>query len=369
VVDVGTEYTRLGQGVILFLIQVGGLGIMTFSVLALVLAGRRISLDQEKALRGTFTAVAGWRLPRLFGGIVLVTFLVEAAGFLTLWRAFGDPWPAAFHSVSAFCNAGFSLFADSLQRCGPAVIVPVLVLLILGGLGFTTIMELFRCVVPRSGARRRFTLHARLALLTTFSLWAAGAALLALAERGHVGDAVFMSASARTAGFDTTPVGALSRLSLFILSVLMFIGASPGSTGGGIKTTTFALAILAARATLRGQPTIVTHGREIPRDVITRMFAIILCSASVVLFGIVLIDVLEEGRGFGLLPLSFEIVSAFGTVGISTGITASLTTASQCLLCAVMFIGRVGSLSLFLFFGREAAASRVRYPEERILVG
>jgi trk system potassium uptake protein TrkH len=369
VVDTGTDFTAAGQGVILGLIQLGGLGIMTFSVLALVLAGRRVRLDQEAAVKESFTSIATMSLGRLLVTIVGVTLLLELVGFLALDQALGDTWSAAFHSVSAFCNAGFSLYAESLRDRGPGVVLAVLFLLVLGGLGFTTLLELGRNLWWRRHKRRRFTLHARLVFLTSILLWGGGTLLLAATEGGGLDHAVFMSASARTAGFETTPVGELSGASLLVLIPLMFVGASPGSTGGGIKTTTLAIGVLAARVVLRGRSRMVVFEREIPRSLVRRMYAVIFCSVLVIFLAVFLLHVFEGGRAERVLALTFEAVSAFCTVGLSTGVTPDLTVASKVLLCVVMFVGRVGSLSFFVLLVRDAPSSHVRYPEERVHIG
>lgn len=362
VVDTGTAFTSAGQTVIAILIQLGGLGIMTLSVFALVLTGRRLSIDQENTIKESFTAVARWRLSRLLGTVVGFTVVLEGAGCVVLYMGLHDWGQAAFHSISAFCNAGFSTFTTSLREQSTGTVAVILALFVLGGLGFTTLVEL----VHKRGSGQRFSLHARLVFLTTFLLWVGGTLLLWAAERGGLGNAFFMSASARTAGFETTSVGGLSGASLLILIPLMFIGASPGSTGGGIKTTTLALAVLVVRGALGGRDRVTARGREIPNDLVRRMFAVIVCSMLVVFVAIFLLQVFE---GTDLLPLAFEAVSAFATVGLSTGVTPDLTAASKILLCALMFIGRVGSLSIFLLLVRDRSASRVRYPEERILIG
>ena len=367
VVDTGGDFTTAGQVVIAGLIQLGGLGIMTFSVLALLLAGRRVALDQEVALRETFTTVARWPLGKLFLAIVAVTFGFELVGFLVLSASMGS-WPAAFHSISAFCNAGFSLNSDSLQGEGAAVFLPILFLFVLGGLGFTTILEIAGKLRRREN-RRQFSLHARLVFVTSIILWGGGTILLAFTEGGDLETAFFMSASTRTAGFDTCAVSAMSGASLFVMIPLMFVGASPGSTGGGIKTTTLALGVLVARGFFRGQERIVAYGREIPIGLTRRMFTVVFFSALVVFLAVFLLHVFEGSRADSVLAYGFEAVSAFGTVGLSTGITPALSVPSKLLLCAVMFIGRVGSLSLFLVFMRDEPPSRVRYPEEQVLIG
>jgi len=368
VVDTGTAWTHAGQAVIAALIQVGGLGIMTFSVLALVLVGKRVGLSHQNAIKKTWTPLRHWHVGRLLGAVISVTVLIETAGFLVLRRALHDDWSAVFHTISAFCNAGFSLYADSLDSHGPVAALTCMGLFVFGGLGFTTLLELVRAVLPRREKRRRFTLHARLVFVTSAALLVIGAAVF-LFEGHTVLDSFFMSASARTAGFDTTPVGRMSGASLLTLLPLMFIGASPGSTGGGIKTTTFALTFLHARATLKGRAQITVHGREIPFALVRRMFAVVACSVFVVFVAIWLLHVFEGERQEQILGLAFEAVSAFGTVGLSTGITPHLTVASKLLLCVVMFIGRVGTVSFFVLIVREASPSKLRYPEERILVG
>jgi trk system potassium uptake protein TrkH len=368
VIDTGTAFTFRGQCVIAALIQLGGLGIMTFSVLVMVMVGRRLSLDSETAAKEAFTPVARWRVGRLLLSVVGVTVAMEGAGFLVLRQSLDD-WSAAFHAISAFCNAGFSLFPDSLQRQGPGVVLPVLLLFVAGGLGFTTLLELFGALRGRRGAGRRFSLHTRMVLGTSAILWGSGTLLLLLTEGGRPADAVFMSASARTSGFDTTPVGEMMGGSLLVLIFLMFVGASPGSTGGGIKTTTFALALALVTTFLRGRERVTIQGRQVPRALLRRMFAVLACSLVTVFLGTFVLGLFEPGPAGGMLALAFEVVSAFGTVGFSTGITAELSAASKGLLCFVMFVGRIGSLSLFVLLMRDAPPSHVRYPEERVMVG
>jgi len=375
VLDTGTQFTPAGQIVLLALIQLGGLGIMTFGVLALVLVGRRIGLAQEAAVRDIYTTVIGWRVGQLLAAVVVATLICEGAGYFLLRMAGEERWPALFHSISAFCNAGFSLNADSMQRASPFVRWVIVGLLVVGGLGFTTLFEIGRNLWPRRSGKRRFSLHARLVFITSATLLVGGALLIGLTEGGGWADAFFTSASARTAGFDSTPIALLQPATLLLLIPLMFIGASPGSTGGGIKTTTAAVVWLAASRILRGSTTEVRlHQRTISELVVRRAFAVLFFSLMVVAVTIFLIVLCEgpahRGEHVDLLAYAFEGVSACATVGLSTGITSSLTAASKLVLCAAMFIGRIGSLSLFILLVlREPAVSRVRYPEERVLVG
>jgi len=369
VVDTGSEFTRAGQSVILVLIQLGGLGIMTFGILALVLVGKRIGLAHEAAIKDVFTTVAAWQVGHLLAMVVLLTAGIEGAGYIALRAVGEEPWPALFHSVSAFCNAGFSLNADSLQHSGTGVQMTVAVLIVAGGLGFTTLLEIGRQVTRWRDGRRRFSLHARLALRVTVILIGFGTIAYALIERDWQ-NALFMSITTRTAGFDTVPVGALHGVTLLVMIPLMFIGASPGSTGGGVKTTTAAVVLIAARRVLRGRSDVVVDGRTLPESVIRRALGVLFFTATVVFCTILLLAMLEGDRKEMLLQHAFEAVSACATVGLSTGITAGLTSASKLVLCGTMFIGRVGSLSVFLLLVlRDAPVSRVRYPEERVLIG
>ena len=366
VVDTGTDLTRLGQAVVLLLIQAGGLGIASFSILALAVR-RPVALGEEAVLREAFTPIAHWSVARVLLGVVTVTLTLEAIGFVVLLPSLGT-WSALFHSVSATCNAGFSLYRNSLQSQGPAVVVPVLVLLVLGGLGFVTIAELLAAPF-RSRGSRRVSLHTRIVLLASAVLLVLGTLLVMLAEGGRPGHAFFLSASARTAGFDTIPVETLSSASLLSLIFLMFVGGSPGSTAGGIKTTTLAVVGLLMQSILRGRDRITVFGRQVPRAILRRSFAVLICSLIVVAVAIFALTLIEEGRGLQFLPIAFEVVSAFGTVGLSAGLTTDLTPASHVCLCLVMFVGRVGSLSFFVLLVREGPDSAVRYPEEEVLVG
>jgi trk system potassium uptake protein TrkH len=301
--------------------------------------------------------------------VVLLTFGIEAVGYLSL-RASGEaPWSALFHSVSAFCNAGFSLYSDSLQRANGPVRVTVILLIVAGGLGFTTLLELARAVTRWRDGRRRLSLHARIVLRMTVVLLGLGAIAYFLIEHDWR-NALFMSVTTRTAGFDTVPVGSLHGVTLLLMIPLMFVGASPGSTGGGVKTTTAAVILVAARRVLRGGSDVVVDGRTLPDNVIRRSLGVLFFTAMVIFLSILLLAIFEGDRKEMLLPHAFEAVSACATVGLSTGITPELTAASKLVLCGTMFIGRVGSLSVFLLLVlRDAPHSRVRYPEERVLIG
>jgi trk system potassium uptake protein TrkH len=369
VVDTGSDFTRAGQVMILILIQLGGLGIMTFGVLALLLFRQRVALEQETAVREIYTVVGRWRVGRLLGAVIGITLLIELVGYIGLRFSGSSHFAALFHSVSAFCNAGFSVNADSMQSAGVGVRLTIMALIIAGGLGFTTLLELARAVSKRPRGRRRFSLNARIVFRSTIVLLGLGTIAIGLLE-GDWTNALFMSVTTRTAGFHSVPVGSLHAATLLVMIPLMFVGAAPGSTGGGIKTTTAAVVVVAARRILRGRQTVVIDGRTVPDRLIRRALGVFFFTATVV-FGTAFLLILIEGGGHEtLMPLLFESVSACATAGLSTGITADLATASKFVLCATMFIGRVGSLSVFLLLVlRDTPVSRLRYPEERVLIG
>jgi trk system potassium uptake protein TrkH len=396
VVDTGTRFSAFGQAVLLLLIQVGGLGIMTFAVFVGVAMGRRVAFTDRMVIQDSMhhTPKAGMR--RLVRYVVGFTLAAEAAGALVLWLRFKDQFPAGsaawqsvFHSVSAFCNAGFSLLPDNLVRYRGDWLVGLAVsgLVILGGLGFLVNLELRDQVLARLRRTRPpvVTLHTRLALLVTASLLAAGALGFLALEWDNVlrglpaGERLlaswFASVTPRTAGFNTIDYGRVSADTLFLTIFLMFVGASPGSTGGGIKTTTFGLLFALVVARWRGRGRASVFHRTIPHAVMDRALLLALLAWAMVSLSIGLLVATEtHGVPFGeaeprFLALMFEAVSAFSTVGLSTGITPSLSAAGKLVLVALMFAGRVGPLTLVLAVGPREERGRFRYAEENVMVG
>jgi len=383
VVDTGSDLSRFGQAVVLTLIQAGGLGIMTVSTFIALLLGRNIGLREEFALTRTLGEERSLRAKRLVWFIMLFTFIFESIGAALLALDFfgaGIPWPAClwtgvFHSVSAFCNAGFSLFSDSLVRFskGPHILIPLIVslLIIVGGLGFGVIYSLLRALTER----RRPGLHVRIVLGMTAILLASGAVILWLLEHGRtfsgggIGTsfvhAWFQSVTARTAGFNTVPIGEMRSASLLVLMVLMFIGAAPGSTAGGVKVTTVAVLWAAAAAVMRGRTSVVMSARRIaPRTVLNAALLVCVAGTGIVIVCI-LLTITEEAP---VLPLLFEAVSAFGTVGLSCGVTPHLTVFGKLCLIVLMFAGRVGPLTLLVMM-QPRRVSAVEYPIADVAVG
>ncbi|MFW6180995.1 MAG: TrkH family potassium uptake protein [Spirochaetota bacterium] len=384
VVDTPTAFSPVGHILILLLIQMGGLGIMTIAAFV------QVSLGSRMSLYGRFTTASmldTGDLKNLFAvirAIVVSTFAFEAAGALLFYpyflQAHGSA-PAAlfyslFHAVSAFCNAGFALYPDSFMWTGQAFypLAVLMLLIVAGGLGFTVLRNLGRRLAL--GRQERITVQTRLVVITTVLLLVFGAIGAYLLEREHLLAglrphqsflaSLFQSVTARTAGFNTVDTSRLRPITLFLVSILMFIGASPGSTGGGIKTTTFFILSLSIITILRDQRFNTIFQRRIPYAVVNRAFAIAMVSATVVVGGILLLGASES---FALHRITFEAFSAFGTVGLSTGITPLLSDFGKIVVMVLMFTGRIGPLTLVLSVKRLQRTRLVTYPEERVMVG
>lgn len=396
VVDTATYFTRAGQAFLLILIQLGGLGMITFATLIILGFGGRLSLRHEQLSTAAAHIAPHIDYRHLTRNILLFTMGAELLGAILLWFAWaprlgstGAIWHAIFQSISAFCNAGFSTFSDSLiwTRENPLAIGAISGLIIIGGIGFLTLEELW---VVRNYARdvrlRRLSLHSRLVLATTLVLLLLGwlsyaafewrTALEGMPFWARSMNALFMSITARTAGFNTVDYGAVTESTAFFTVILMFVGGSPGSTAGGIKTTTLALVTLLAWSRLRGREYTHVWSRTIPDETLERaigLFAVGAILMTVAIFvltatpGPPLPDTLSE-RGF--LARVFEAASAFGTVGLSMGLTPALGTASKVATILLMFIGRVGPLALAAAIALPMRRSgRFRFAHEDVIVG
>ncbi len=394
VVDTGSFFSPFGQAVILVLIQIGGLGIMTLSTLFLLMAGRRIGLAGRTVIQDTFTH-SGERNPaRIVREVLAFTLVMEGCGTALLFVGFLPAahgatdalWQALFHSVSAFCNAGFSLFTDSLVRFRGSWLVNLTVcaLIVAGGLGFLVVAEIRTHASARRRTWRRLSLHSKIVITSTGLLIAIGTLVILFMERSNtlaalsapqrVMAALFQSITTRTAGFNTLPVGAMASETLFVMIILMFIGASPGSCGGGIKTTTFATICLLGAARLRGRDHPQAFYRKISGSSVAKAISVAMLSLAVIVTGTLLLTMSELGgisrldsRG-AIFELLFETVSAFGTVGLSMGATGSLSAVGKLLITSVMFIGRLGPLVLAVAVSRQRAP-RHTYAEEKVMIG
>jgi len=386
VVDTGSHFSSLGQAIVLLLIQVGGLGYMVFFAALAYVAGHRVSLSTRMRLADSLVGARPNELRRFTAAVVLFTIGFELLGTVALaavWWSELPPLRAAylglFHSISAFCTAGFGLFADSFTswRDDPLVNSTVAVVTFAGGIGFFVLREVTGRLAARFRGRRPppMSMHTRLALGFSAALMAGGAAALwavdpllrGLSPRSGFYAATFQAFSAATTtGFNTVDIAALSPAGQLVLVVLMFVGASPGGTGGGVKTTVLALLLVAASASIRGREEMLVRGQRIPLHVIVRGLAVAMLGASVVVLGTMMLCLTEQGS---FLPLLFEATSAFGTVGLSTGVTPHLSILGRLIISGVMFVGRVGPLAVgFALLGRQNPHP-VRHPVGRLWVG
>lgn len=387
-VDVSTTYTFFGKLVILLLIQVGGLGMMTFTAVMLWLLRQRISLSDRMTLQYSLVQDdMEFSLRSFIFFIIKYTFVFEAIGAFCFFFALdvnGGIWNriffSLFHSVSAFCNAGFSLYSDSFVRYSDSIFINVVTmsLIFLGGIGFVVVFEL-KNIVKRIFVKKGikyctniFSLHSWTVINFSIILIISGMVLIyGLEHLSHTSDmtlleALFQSVTCRTAGFNTVNVGFLDNSTLLIMTLLMFIGGSPGSTAGGIKTTTFAVLIFVAFLSRNNFEEVTAKNRTIPKTVIYQAFLVFLFSCFIIFSATVILAAIEKNITFILL--FFECVSAFGTVGLSTGVTEYLSTTSKIVLILVMFFGRVGSIAIFSIF-LNRVPMQVKNAEERILVG
>ncbi len=384
VLDTGTHFSLFGQIVILLLIQIGGLGIMTISTVFALLLGQRINLKLENVMHQVVGGSYAINLYQLLKNIILVTVVIELLGALGLYFKFSQDfaplkaaWMSVFHSVSAFCNAGFSPLSGNLAGYVDSLTVNVWItgLIILGGLGFTVIIDLLHYFFVK-GKARKLNLHSKVVLLTTATLVLFGFIVFYLAEyQGSMAgfgvyrrvlSSWFQSVTTRTAGFNTIDMARLSKASVLTSILLMFIGASPGSTGGGVKTTTFAMLVISVVSLLKGRRFQSIFKRRIPDSNFREATGLTSISLAIV-FAALLLLLLAESHSFD--QLAFEAMSAFGTVGLSMGITPTLSVAGKLLITLLMYIGRIGPLTLIYAFAIHRKQVDIDYAEENIVIG
>jgi len=381
VVDTGNYFSMFGQIVILILIQAGGIGIMTFTALFAWLAGKKLSVLFHYNIADSFVLKnESISLQKTIVFIFISTFIIEFLGAILLFFPFHnklETWNAVynaiFHSISAYCNAGFSLNNDSLISFhnSPVVLFTIIALIIAGGLGYPVLMELKTWA--KSMKTHKFSLHLKIVFISSLFLIILGAILINFGDKGvNLLDSVFQSVSTRTAGFNSIDFSSLSSPALFAMIMLMFIGGSPGSTAGGVKTTTFAGAIVIVKDLVFGKTRKRTFKRRLAEASVRKIKVVIILAISVNLlsFFILLYTEYHFKTGLSFRNILFEVVSALGTVGLSTGITTKLSVLGKYIIIMDMFIGRLGPLALvtaILFTGEKTV--KIDYPEEKILIG
>lgn len=387
VVSTADHWTAFGQLVILGLSEVGALGYMTFAVLLFNIMRRQIGLSTQLMVKASLNLenlsdtksvmryVVGLSLLFQVGGMGLL-----AVDFIPRYGWGRGLYVSLYHAVMSFCNAGFDVFGDSLLgfRGDNYVLIVTMILIVAGGLGFLVWRDLLLY-----HERKRLTLNSKLTLLTTLSLFVIGFLLLLVTERDlkllpagtpwftRTINTLFLSVTPRTAGLITMPTGQLQAGSLFVLMILMFIGGTPGSTAGGIKTTTFGILMFQSIAQIRGRQDVEFSHRRFNQENISRALLLIFLASIVITIATLILTQTEKiPNGFGLEYVLFEVLSAFGTVGLSLGLTPHLTVIGKLVIMLLMFIGRVGIFtSLYALSKRQAKVNMIRYPAENILIG
>ena len=395
VVDTGSYFTIFGQSVILTLIQIGGLGVMTISVMLFRWIGRSISFRQRMVMQDLFPHTPRQDIFSLVKSIVLLTAGAEIVGAVLLTIQLSRELPflqavytGIFHAVSAFCNAGFALFPDSMVRYSDSLLLntTVCALIVIGGLGFPVLYDIQCWIKFHNRSRCRLSIQTKTVLLTTLALIVGGGLTFAYLERDVVWASLslphrilvplFQSITCRTAGFNTVDIGSLKEATLAMMIFLMFFGASPGSCGGGVKTTTLALITAFTFSRVRRKRRVNMFKKSIPAETVTRSVSLILVSIGII--GIVLFMLLigdstgsrgatNQGRTF--LTYFFETVSAFGTVGLSMGATSTLNTWGKCWIILIMIVGRVGVLTFSYIIVGAGVTNGVEYAEENMMIG
>ncbi len=391
VIDIGKDLSLLGQIITIFLFQIGGLGIITFSTVFFVMMGRGISFKGREIVQSTFLHTPRRDFILIARAVLWFTFISEGLGTLILFFRFSFDFPAPmafyhaiYNAISAYNNCGYSLFSDNLMGYQADIIVNLTImgLIVHGGIGFIVQYEVLQRI---RGIQPRLSVHTKIVVITTAILIFSGASLFYIFERNHIiKDApvltkmltsLFQSVTPRTAGFNTVDIGLLTNATILLMIVLMFIGASPGSTGGGVKTTSAALLVMLMWNRLKGGIEVNLYNRTIPREIVSRTVSIIFASA----FAVAIIWSVLLIAGGGRLPTPetrslfveylFDTVSAFGTVGLSMGITPKLNDLQKYALILMMFAGRVGPLTLAFSLSREAGKKSLTFAEEGVMVG
>jgi trk system potassium uptake protein TrkH len=390
-IDVGKDLSFVGQVITIFLFQVGGLGIITFSTVFFVLMGRGISFRGREIVQSTFLHTPRVDFLVILKSVLWFTLFFESLGILLLWIRFSRDfapghafYQALYHAISAFNNCGYSLFSDSLVKYQGDLIVNITVmgLIVIGGIGFIVQYEVFARL---KGTPKRLSVHTKIALIVTGILILGGAIIFYFVERTHIIKGLplqnqilasfFQSVVPRTAGFSTVDIGLLANQTILLMIILMFIGASPGSTGGGVKTTSTALLFLLMWNRLKGDEEVSVFKRTIPKEIVSRSITIIFASAFSI--SVITSILLLTSRG-DLAPLEsrhlfveylFETVSAFGTVGLSMNLTPKLNDIQKVAIILMMFAGRVGPLTLAFSLSRSASRKTFTYAEEGVMVG
>jgi len=381
------DLSVFGQMVLLVLLQVGGLGIMTLSSSMAIIMGKNLEMREQVIMQDVLDTSSSEELLGLVVDIIKFTFVIEFIGAIILTIGFYQEgfeigqslYYGFFHAISAFCNAGFALWNNNLEdfKFTPVVHFTIAFLIILGGIGFSVLKDVANAIKTKRSFRH-LSVHTKIVLSINLLLLLIGAVYLFFGEFLHAFKdfslwerlqiSIFQSITTRTAGFNTINLNALHPHCIYLMILLMFIGASPGSTGGGVKTTTFAILLQSVTATLKGKKDVEFFERTVPAQTVVKSIAIFIISLIIVSTGVLVMARLEPDKSF--LSIIFEVISAFGTVGLSLGITPFLSVLGKLCLIIMMYLGRVGPLTLVLAVGsRVVLPSKVEYPEGKVFIG
>ncbi len=389
-VSTGNGLSLFGQIVVLILIQLGGLGLMTIASFLAIFIGRGINLQSKRILQQTITTQELYRVSKVVVLIFISTIIIEASGTLLLFFSWSNSFDtksmafyySVFHSISAFCNAGFSLWDTSLIRFHNNIPVNLIVssLILIGGIGFSFIYNILQILRSKLSLKSKkhvpLTVQSKIVFIVsvcliifgmiTFFIFEANSTLYSKTLGEKLLASFFQSVTSRTAGFNTVDFSAVGRIMLFVFLFLMFIGASSGSTGGGIKVNTFACLIIRVFNTLRGKDNAQVFNRQIPTSIINLSLSLVVVYLLMIFLFTLVILIIEP---FNFEDILFEVFSAFGTVGLSTGITPKLSVTGKCLIIILMFVGRIGPLTLAMSIGHQDTSKYYQYPEEKIMIG
>ena len=385
VVDTGTYWNAFGQTVIMILIEIGGLGFMSFTTLIAIILGKKITLRERLILQDAMNTFNIQGLVKMVKYVLMFTVSVQFFGALLFSTQFVPEYGlgrgmfySIFHSISAFCNAGFDIFGNfsslTSYNSNAVVILVASALIIIGGLGFTVWSELYS-----SKSLKKVSLHSKMVILMTTVLVLGGTVLMFLFENKNVNtiadmsfidkvmNSFFASVTPRTAGFNSIPTDGMTTAGQFLTIILMFIGGSPGSTAGGIKTTTIGILIVTIVCVIKGREDAEVFKRRFSKELVYRAFTLIFIGLSLVIVVTMLLSYTEKGASF--MALFYEAVSAFGTAGLTLGLTSELSNIGKVLIIFLMYLGRVGPLTVVLSITRKRINSGIKYPEGKILIG
>ncbi len=372
VIDTAGNFNGFGRFIIAVLIQIGGLGVTSIGAAFILISQRKFGIRQRIRLKEEFNLDGLGGTVRLIKSVFKMTLIIEGIGLILSFIIFSRDYPfwsalgfSAFHAIAAFNNAGFDILGrfQNLVPYHDSLILNVttIFLIFLGGFGFMTLSEIYQ-----KRNYKRLSMNTKIIIVMNFYLLIIGAILLKIVEGMTWTDALFFSTSARTAGFTTLQIGSFSQTGLLILMILMFIGASPGSTGGGIKVTTFYTILMSLKGISTNTP-VTAFKRRIPAESIIKAFSIFVLVMSLNFFNTFLVLLVQPE--FEFLDVLFEVVAAMATVGLSTGITPQLNVYSKLIICLTMFIGRLGTLTMASIWSYKTMATTFNYPEERITIG